>query len=106
MLTSFEIAVRKDLREDKSVYPNYLTTFVSKRAARAEKLEYNTTAHIPGFSNSESDRPETPVGVQEMNPNIYGVSTSPGFGYKEGVPTQRQHPLKHNMLAVAIPSNW
>jgi len=36
MLSTFETAVKKDFREQKPVYPSYPTSFVSKRAARAE----------------------------------------------------------------------
>ena len=44
MLSSFETAVKRDFREQKPTYPIYPTSFVSKRAARAEASTSNFLA--------------------------------------------------------------
>jgi hypothetical protein len=72
ILTNFEVAVKNDFRESKPSYPNYPTTFVSKRAARAEASESNTpfdeksntTSPIPSFAqrqNTASSTKTTPA---------------------------------------------
>ncbi|KAF9485996.1 hypothetical protein BDN70DRAFT_870484 [Pholiota conissans] len=66
ILTNFELAVKNDFRETKSTYPNYPTTFVSKRAAKAEASSPNTpltsetsNSPVPGFANRQSSSPST-----------------------------------------------
>ena len=54
ILTNFEQAVKADFRETRPTYPNYPTTFVSKRAARAEAStpineKSNSASPIPTF---------------------------------------------------------
>ncbi|KAF8161279.1 hypothetical protein B0H34DRAFT_373641 [Crassisporium funariophilum] len=58
ILSDFDVAVRRDFGETKPTYPNYPTSFVSKRAARAEESTSNTpfeehsstTSPVPGFT--------------------------------------------------------
>ncbi|KAF8967972.1 hypothetical protein BDZ97DRAFT_1802236 [Flammula alnicola] len=65
ILSNFEIAVKNDFRETKPTYPNYPTTFVSKRAARAEASttntpfdeKSNTTSPVPGFTAARNTAP-------------------------------------------------
>ncbi|KAF8911483.1 hypothetical protein CPB84DRAFT_1761932 [Gymnopilus junonius] len=71
ILSNFENAVKNDFREDKDrrSYPNYPTTFVSKRAAKAEASKSNTpfdpnsntTSPVPGFAGQNSPTPGTPA---------------------------------------------
>ncbi|KAF8962840.1 hypothetical protein BDZ97DRAFT_1074440 [Flammula alnicola] len=65
ILSNFEITVKNDFREMKPTYPNYPTTFVSKRAARAEASttntpfdeKSNTTSPVPGFTTARNTAP-------------------------------------------------
>ncbi|KAF9565604.1 hypothetical protein CPC08DRAFT_704591 [Agrocybe pediades] len=65
ILSDFEKAVRNDFREEQRSYPNYPTTFVSKRARRAEQdasgaaasmetEKSSTTSPVPGFGQSRA----------------------------------------------------
>ena len=73
MLSLFETAVKKDFREQKSSYPTYPTSFVSKRAARAEASTSNspfqeqlsTSSPVPGFTQNgpSGSKPGTPTKV-------------------------------------------
>jgi len=71
ILTNFEKAVKADFGEHKPAYPNYPTTFVSKRAARAEASTSNTpfdeksttTSPVPGFGNNKRPIPNVKLGA-------------------------------------------
>jgi len=77
ILSNFEKAVKEDFQEDRDrrTYPNYPTTFVSKRAARAEastsntpfdeKSHHDTTSPVPGFGQNQRNSPSAikPPGV-------------------------------------------
>ncbi|KJA23252.1 hypothetical protein HYPSUDRAFT_40058, partial [Hypholoma sublateritium FD-334 SS-4] len=59
ILTNFEQAVKANFRETRTTYPNYPTTSVSKRAARAEAStpineKSNSTSPIPTFATSRT----------------------------------------------------
>ncbi|PPQ87435.1 hypothetical protein CVT25_008171 [Psilocybe cyanescens] len=68
ILSNFENAVRTDFRDSKIQYPNYPTTFVSKRAARAEASTANTpfdeksstTSPVPGFAQNRQAGQKVP----------------------------------------------
>lgn len=91
MLSSFEAAVRKDFREQKPTYPTYPTSFVSKRAARAEtststspyQEPSSSSSPVPGFtqkgaSANKPGGPGTPTKAWCSNPNT-PETPSPSF---------------------------
>jgi hypothetical protein len=94
MLSLFETAVKKDFREQKSSYPMYPTSFVSKCAARAEASISNspfqeqteqssTSSPVPGFTqNSPSGaKPGTPTkGSWGSDPHMLDTP-SPTFSH-------------------------
>lgn len=107
ILTNFTKAVKADFGEDKSDYPNYPTTFISKRAARSEAAESisadksDRTSLVPGFQVGN----DLNNARQERNHNnINGVDTSPGLSLTENVIDA--HPQKLKMFAFSAPSGW
>jgi hypothetical protein len=90
ILSNFENAVKTDFREDKEKrsYPNYPTTFVSKRAARAEAStsntpvdeKSNTTSPVPGFGQNRN----SPTTVKP--PGALGTPTKPTWGADPNTP--------------------
>jgi len=91
ILSNFEKAVKEDFREDKDrrTYPNYPTTFVSKRAARAEASTSNTpfdekshtTSPVPGFGQKQ---PNSPSAVKP--PGVPGTPTKVPWGADPNTP--------------------
>ena len=104
MLSTFEAAVKKDFREQKPSYPTYPTSFVSKRAARAEASTSNspypeqssTSSPVPGFTQkgSSAGKPGTPTkGSWVSDPNTpdtpspsYSHTTSPASSGSPATP--------------------
>lgn len=76
MLSAFETAVKKDFREQKPSYPTYPTSFVSKRAARAEASASNspfqeqssTSSPVPGFTQRGPSAAKTGPGTPTKGP--------------------------------------
>ena len=92
MLSTFETAVRRDFREQKPVYPTYPTSFVSKRAARAEASTSNspfqeqssTSSPVPGFTQNgpPNAKPGTPTSKGSWNSDTHMLDTpSPTFSH-------------------------
>lgn len=89
ILSNFQSAVKDDFREDKDkrTYPNYPTTFVSKRAARAEAStsntpfdeKSNTTSPVPGFGQNRN----TPT---VKTPGAPGTPTNAAWGPDPNTP--------------------
>jgi hypothetical protein len=91
MLSSFETAVKRDFREQKPAYPTYPTSFVSKRAARAEASTSNTpfqeqsstSSPVPGFTQNGASgaKPGTPTkGSWNSDPHMLDTP-SPTFSH-------------------------
>jgi hypothetical protein len=76
ILTNFELAVKADFRETRATYPNYPTTFVSKRAARAEA----STSNTPFDEKSNSASP-IPTFTSRQNP-ASSTKTTPSMPSK------------------------
>jgi len=91
MLSNFVTAVKKDFREQKPSYPTYPTSFVSKRAARAEASTSNspfqeqssTSSPVPGFTQNgpSGGKPGTPTkGSWGSDPHMLDTP-SPTFSH-------------------------
>ena len=91
MLATFETAVKRDFREQKPSYPTYPTSFVSKRAARAEASTSNspfqeqssTSSPVPGFTQNgpPGAKPGTPTkGSWNSDPDTINTP-SPSFSH-------------------------
>jgi hypothetical protein len=95
MLSTFETDVKKDFHEQKSPYPTYPTSFVSKCAARAETSTSNTpfqeqsstSSPVPGFTQNgpPGAKPGTPTkgswGSSDPSPHMLDTP-SPTFSHK------------------------
>jgi hypothetical protein len=86
ILTNFELAVKSDFRETRPTYPNYPTTFVSKRAARAEAStsntpfdeKSNTTSPVPGFATRQNSASSTKTALSTPSTASWSTdSTTP-----------------------------
>ena len=76
MLSLFETDVKEDFREQKSSYPTYPTSFVSKCAARAEASTSNSPfqeRHLHPALYQVLLKMVLPVPNQEHQPKVHGV---------------------------------
>jgi hypothetical protein len=93
MLSTFEMAVKKDFSEQKQLYPTYPTSFVSKRAARAEASTSNspfqehssTSSPVPGFTqkgpSAAKIKPGTPTKGSWSSDHNSPDTPSPTFSH-------------------------
>ncbi|KAF9047404.1 hypothetical protein BJ165DRAFT_1403129 [Panaeolus papilionaceus] len=86
ILSNFEKAVRADFREARQPFPNYPTTFVSKRAQRAEHSSSSTpiqvtstSSPVPGFSQTSKSQSSTPQKQSSWHEHNTPDTPSPSF---------------------------
>jgi hypothetical protein len=105
ILTNFQKAVKSDFGKQKSVYPNYPTMFVSKRAARAEASTKNPAqqARFRVLATTNTPLPMSNLVPREHQPIPHGEQVPiPPIPHRRVIRTRHRLPPQARLRHLLV----